>query len=312
MITMRVYNSNGAAIESAAENMGGIQVDDIFEPDSLNAETVRTNFDIPVHHMYIGTKLALDDKYADVEYMNIARKDYNEKDIPIVDKNKAGRAIGNGQLVMLNGFRHISLRQPEMFIIEYGCKTLFPTVAEAFMNIPDYYIQKLAFADTSECGIPQKKVKKFIVGTKQPFVSQAPIGRAVKLKHFLSKDAEFTELPQYAKNRMERTQNGEGLNHRCFVIDPETDDVLPPIHAHYAKDKSEIIIKGKNGYRFLTAEEIAKIQGYDESFIFSGSERQKIRQAADSIGVGMAKWLLQGTVKHYFNDCYKSNLYQAA
>ena len=122
------------------------------------------------------------------------------------------------------------------------------------------------------------------------------------LTNFLEKGVDYRELPAYAVNRMNRDKK----SFPSVVIDPETDDTIPNITGHYAKDDSEILVRDEETgiIRPFTTTEIARFYGFPDTYRFIGSNRQKIRQITDSVGVGFANFLVEDIVKHYFNNCY--------
>ncbi len=302
-INMRIINSNGGAMEYACANTNGINVMDIIEPSLTNVETLKANFgSLNVRHAYAGGELASKLDKADVYYVNVAKRSYSEKEsaVPIVDKNMAG-SDGNGVLVMKNAFRLISLQEPEMFIVETGLK-IHTAASEAFAALPRYYIRQLVVKDARKCGYPMKKQKSFLIGTKRDFDLKWTERNTAPLTNFLERGVDYGELPAYAVNRM----NGVTKSRPSVVIDPATDNVVPNITGHYAKDDSTILLKdqGTGMIRPLTSTEISRFFGFPDEYKFVGTDKSKIKQVTDSVGVGFASFLAEDVVKHYFNNCY--------
>ena len=305
MINMRIINSNGGAMELAVANSNGVHIMDVLEPSTQNVDTLRANFaSLNVRHEYIGTELASNLAKADVVYINVAKKEYaaNESAVPIVDKNMAGSG-GNGVLVMKNAFRLVSLQEPDMFIVETGLH-IHTAASEAFAALPRYYVKQLVFKDAGKCGHPMKKKKSFLIGTKKDFSLAWNEINLAPLTNFLEKGVDYGDLPAYAMNRMNRNVK----SFPSVVIDPSVDTMVPNITGHYAKDDSEIVVKDEatGKLRPFTVTEIARFYGFPDTYQFLGSNRQKIRQITDSVGVGYASFLLNDVVKHYFNNCYQA------
>lgn len=303
MITMQIINSNGGAVEYAAANTTGIDIIDVIEPSIQNVDTLKANFSgLNVRHGYVGAELASAQKHADVMYINTARRNYtaSESAVPIVDKNMVGTE-GNGSLVMKNAFRLVSLQAPEMFIVETGLR-IHTAASEAFAALPRYYIRQLVIKDARRCGYPMKKQKSFLIGTKRDFNLACTMHGMPFLRHFLEKGVDYGELPAYAVNRMKGLTKG----FPSIVIDPDVDSVVPNITGHYAKDDSEVLVKdpATGDIRPFTAREISRLYGFPDTYIFAGTDKQKIRQVTDSIGTGFASFLAEDVVKHYFDDCY--------
>ncbi len=307
MITMRIINSNGGAMELAVAENGGIDIMDVLEPSRQNVDTLKKNFSgLNVKHRYIGEELANSLDKPDVYYINTAKKEYSaaESSVPIVDKNVAG-AGGNGVLVMKNAFRLVSLQEPDMFVIETGLK-IHAAASEAFASLPRYYIRQLVFRDASKCGHPMKKRKSFLIGTKKDFSLSWSEREPAPLTNFLEKGVDYGELPAYALNRINR----DAKSFPSVIIDPSVDSVVPNITGHYAKDDSEVLVKDEatGKLRPFTATEIARFYGFPDEYQFIGSGRQKIQQITDSVGVGYASFIVRDVIKHYFNNCYSSVL----
>ena len=269
MISMRVINSNGGAMELACANTHGVEIIDVIEPSLQNVETAKANFpSLNIRHGYIGTELAADQAPADVCYINVANL--------------------------------ISLQEPEMFIVETGLK-IHTAASEAFAAIPGYYIRQLVLRDAPSCGYPMKKRKSFIVGTKRDFNIRWNKKPAQNLRSFLEKGVDYGELPAYAVNRM----NGLTKGRPSVVIDPDTDNIVPNITGHYAKDDSLVLVKDNGrSIRPFTAKEISRFYGFPDEYKWCGGKRQVIRQITDSVGVGFADFLVHDVIRHYFEDCY--------
>ena len=90
------------------------------------------------------------------------------------------------------------------------------------------------------------------------------------------------------------------------MIDPQTDNIIPNITGHYAKDDSEILVKdeGTGMLRPFTSTEISRFYGFPDEYKFTGGNREVIKQITDSIGVGFASFLVNDVIKHYFNNCF--------
>ena len=303
-IQMRIINSNGGAMEYACANTSGIDITDIIEPSSQNVETLKANFsNLNIRHGYVGAELASAQKDVDVIYINTAKRNYNasESAVPIVDKNMAG-SDGNGNLVMKNAFRLVSLQAPEMFVVETGLR-IHTAASEAFAALPRYYIRQLIVKDARKCGYPMKKQKSFLIGTKRDFDLTYKVHSMPSLDNFLEKNVDYGKLPAYAINRM----NGRTKGFPSIVIDPSVDNVVPNITGHYAKDDSEILVRdqGTGMLRPFTSTEVARFFGFPDSYTFIGSDKQKIKQVTDSIGTGFARFITEEVIKHYFNNCMK-------
>lgn len=305
MISMRVLNSNGGAMELACADMGGISITDVIEPSRQNVDTLKANFSsLNVKHAYAGTELATGLDPVDVYYVNVAKRTYTaaESAVPAVGGGTAG-SCGNGVLVMKNAFRLISLQVPEMFVVETGLR-IHTAASEAFAALPGYYIKQLIIKDARKCGYPMKKQKSFLVGTRRDFSIAWNEKKTGSLGSFLEKGVDYGELPAYAVNRM----NGLTKGFPSVVIDPREDSVVPNITGHYAKDDSTVLVKdeGTGMLRPFTVKEIARFYGFPDDYKWAGSKRQVIRQVTDSVGTGFAEFIAKDVIRHYFEDCYRA------
>ena len=94
-----------------------------------------------------------------------------------------------------------------------------------------------------------------------------------------------------------------------MVIDPDTDNIVPNITGHYAKDDSLVLVKDNGGsIRPFTAKEISRFYGFPDEYKWCGGKRQVIRQITDSVGVGFADFLVHDVIRHYFEDCYSRKI----
>ena len=152
--------------------------------------------------------------------------------------------------------------------------------------------------NSSDYGVPQKRERIFIIGIKKslnlnftfPKVTHGPekglknkviLKRIVKSlypdhpKYFFSKRA--VEGVKKAKPNMKRAL-AQDLNGQCLTITSHLAKV-----SLNSRDPVLLVDPEKELYRRFTPREVAGIQSFPESFIFSGSEADAYRQIGNAI-----------------------------
>lgn len=207
MISLNTYFS-GAGLFDIGLQMAGLYVAESFEIDKAACDVQRHNFDHKVTQCDISQKEALDDADADCMVFTYPCTKYST----IADIH----GTRTGDELFLHSFRHIALKQPEMYVIENvpGMRA-FPVVMEAMTKLPDYYVQTFCPIDASSW-LPQKRPRLIIIGSRKPFAFRAPEGtKPVRLADIVEHDPDVT-LPKAIKARM----NGE-YRDLPIISDPE-------------------------------------------------------------------------------------------
>ncbi len=93
----------------------------------------------------------------------------------------------------------------------------------------------------------------------------------------------------HQRRKKEHREKGNGFGYSLFN---EESPYTSTMSARYYKDGSEILIeqKGKNP-RKITPREAARLQGYDDSFIYHPSDTQAYKQFGNSVAVPVIKAL---------------------
>jgi DNA (cytosine-5)-methyltransferase 1 len=90
-------------------------------------------------------------------------------------------------------------------------------------------------------------------------------------------------LAGHKRRRKEHKAKGNGFGFSVFKKDA---NYVNTISARYWKDGSEILIdQGNENPRMLTPRECARIQGFPDCFIVSGSKRAAYQQFGNSVAV---------------------------
>lgn len=203
-----------------------------------------------------------------------------------------------GEDLFLHSFRHIVLRQPDMYVVENvpGMRK-FPVVMEAMSKLPNYYMNIFCPLDAS-LWLPQKRARLILIGTKRPFTISPPENsRRVTLKEIIEPCPDM-HIPDYVMKRL----NG-GYRDRPIISDPDNGDLAPTCVAHYSKDQGTRMVVDKshpNGVRPYSVREYARLQGIPDSYKFICSDRDAFKMIGNGVAVDMAEWIGQQMVR-YFN-----------
>jgi len=217
---------------------------------------------------------------------------------PCTKYSTAGDIHGTrtGDDLYLHAFRHIALKQPEMYVLENvpGMKK-FPIVMEAMSKLPQYYVTVFCPVETTNW-LPQKRDRLIMIASKKPFSVQHPVSeRRVSMKDIVEKDVEM-DIPDYIYNRI----NGD-YRDMPIIVDNET-GIAPTCVAHYQKDQGTRMVKDRrypHGIRPFTIREYARLQGVPDDIKFSG-KKSDYRLIGNGVPVPMARWV--GTqIMRYFN-----------
>ncbi len=203
-----------------------------------------------------------------------------------------------GDEYFLHAFRHMAIKQPEIFVIENvpGMKA-FPVVMEAMTKLPGYYVTTFC-PIKAETWLPQRRDRLIIIGSKKHFSFREPSqDRRVKLSDIIEDNPRIT-LPSAIRERM------NGMYRDLPIIsDPERDDIAPTAVAHYAKDKSTRLLRDKRypmGVRPYSVREFARLQGVPDWFQFDCSDTDAYKAIGNGVAVPVGRWI--GTeIMRYFS-----------
>lgn len=282
------YFSGGGLIDIGLQD-SGVQLGQSFEIDPVCCATARKNFPHSVVQCDLQTKLAFDEAHCDVMVFTYHCNRYS------LSSEIHGKRIGD--VLYLHAFRHIALKQPELFWVENvpGMKK-FPVVMEAMSKLPDYYVQVFCPVK-SELWLPQRRDRLILVGSRRSFQWNKPISRKrVELKEILERDPAI-EIPRYVKKRLRG-----GYRDLPIISDPKRGDIAPTCVAHYAKDLSTRLVvdrRSKLGVRPYTVREYARLQGVPDWFLFPCSDPAAYRMVGNGVSIPVGRWIGRET-KRYF------------
>jgi len=287
LITAKSYFSGAGGMDLGLIE-AGIDIIQSYEIDNTCCETLKNNFDHEILQKDITKITVLNQPEADIYVGTFPCTRYSvAADI---------RGTRTGDDLFLHFFRHIALAKPEMYIVENvpGMKK-FRVVMEALTRLPDYYV-RVECPVNSDMWLPQKRERLILIGTKRPFDNlDYPEERPLRLKDILEKDPDIN-IPNYVYKRLKGAYRDKPI-----ISDPNTDDLAPCCVAHYSKDVSTRLVKDGNRLRPYTPKEYARLQGFPDSFKFSGSNSAIYKQVGNAVPVPMARWIGE-QVKKYFNS----------
>lgn len=286
MITAKSYFSGAGGMDYGIRQ-AGIDIIRSYEIDLVCCETLRKNFDHEIFWEDITKITVLDQPKADVIIGTFPCQKYSRG----ADINKAR----TGDDLFLHFFRHIALEKPEMYVVENvpGMRK-FAVAMEALTRLPDYYV-RIECPVNASLWLPQDRKRLILFGSRKPFNSlQYPLFRKQKiLADIVEKDIE-PEEKEHIKNRLEG-------KYRDRPIISKLSDIAPACLAHYSRDQSTRLINDGKNIRSYTVREWARLQGFPDSFRFSGSKSSIYRQIGNAVPVPMGEWI-GDQVRRYFEN----------
>ena len=190
----------------------------------------------------------------------------------------------------------VSEIQPEIFVIEnvpgllsmknsHG-KNFIDKILKKSKKMGYFLNIKILRAD--EYGIPQKRRRIFIVGSKKKMILDIEKEQAISLKEVLLKRKEVSPEYFYSEKMIAGFKRREKINKELkrgfgwqFL------DLKKPsytISARYYKDGAEALVKySEKEIRKLTTEECARIQSFPREYKFDGSKKEVYRQIGNAV-----------------------------
>lgn len=285
MITAKSYFSGAGGMDLGLIE-AGIDIIRSYEIDNICCKTLKNNFSHEIYQEDITKITVLDQPQTDVIIGTFPCTRYSA--ISDISKTRTGDDL------FLHFFRHIALERPEMYIVENvpGMKK-FRVVMEALTRLPDYYV-RVECPVNSNIWLPQDRKRLVLFGSRKPFSGlQYPLfSKQMFIKDILEKDPDIN-IPDYVYSRL----NGA---YRDRPIISNLSDIAPCCIAHYSKDQSTRLVNDGIRIRPYTVKEYARLQGFPDSFKFSGERREIYKQIGNAVSVPMARWVGEQIIR-YFN-----------
>lgn len=288
IVALNSYFS-GAGLMDLGLRMAGVAPQQSFELDQDCRATLRANFHHEVITCDIREKLVASEKDCEAMVATYPCNRYSKV------SNLHGTQTGDD--LFLHFFRHVAIKQPELYVIENvpGMRK-FPVVMEAMTKLPSYFVN--VFCPVSaQLWLPQKRDRLIIVGSRRQFIWREPESlRRVSLRSIIEKEPEV-EIPEYVERRLDGAYRDLPI-----ISDPERGDIAPTCVAHYSRDLSTRLVVDKRfprGVRPYSVREYARLQGVPDSFVFKCSSSKAYQMIGNGVAVPMAKWV-GSEIKRYF------------
>lgn len=285
MITAKSYFSGAGGMDLGLSE-AGINIIRSYEIDQVCCKTLWKNFSHEIFQQDISKITVLDQPKSDVIIGTFPCTHYSR----IADI----KGTRNGDDLFLHFFRHIALERPEMYVVENvpGMRK-FTVVMEALTRLPEYYV-RIECPVNANFWLPQDRKRLILFGSRKPFNSlQYPLFKKQSiLKDILEKDPEVN-IPDYIQKRL----NG---NYRDKPIITDRSGIAPCCLAHYGKDQSTRLVNDGKRIRPYTTKEYARLQGFPDTFKFSGENSNVYKQIGNAVPVPMARWI-GFQILNYFN-----------
>lgn len=289
--TVKSFFSGAGGLDFGLQ-MAGCNVIESLEYDKTACETLRANFNHKVSERDITKETVTDKEDSDIMALTFPCTKYSR----IADIH----GTRTGDELSFHAFRHIALKKPEAFVCENvpGLKK-FKVTMECFTKIPDYYITTICPLNSSNW-LPQKRERLIIIGTrKRHFISEpAPSVKRPLLRDLIEENPTM-RIPDYVHSRL-----AGKYRDLPKILDPANKhEMANCLVSHYGKDQSTCLVKDKShplGMRPLSPREYARLQGFPDSFKFSGSDSEIYKQVGNAVSVPMGEWIGQQMIK-YFN-----------
>ena len=213
--------------------------------------------------------------------------------------------------------RVVKIIDPPMFVMENVARILSHNKGETIKELTNEF-KKIGYnvqykvLQAADYGVPQKRQRIFIVGTKnKEFNFPTPIGTTITVKEAIGdlpplKSGERSEVPNHfsmnhsSQMLKKMSYIGDGGNRNQIPEDlrPKTGDIRKYIR--YDSQKPSVTVTGDmrkifhyEQNRALTPRELARLQSFPDSFIFEGNSisiQQQIGNAVPPLlGYAVAK-----------------------
>ena len=270
----------------------GIEIQQSLEYEPNCIETLKLNYGHKVISSDMRDQTVLDQVYADILIGTYPCNKYST--IGDIHGTRTGDEL------FLHFFRHIVLAEPEAFIVENvpGMKK-FKVAMEAIVEIPQYFTYVFCPLNAMEFGLPQKRARLIIFGTRKDFNFRPPTGyKRIPFSSIIEENPEVTQT----KGLIDRMKGK--YRDKPIITDPsDPNAVAPTAVAHYHKDRGTRVVadpKFPMGVRPYSVREYARLQGVPDSFKFAGSTNEQYKQIGNGVAVPMAQWCGTELVR-YFN-----------
>lgn len=206
-------------------------------------------------------------------------------------------------------FRILKEKKPPCFIAENVKGILsankgeaFPLIIKTFENA-SYHVTH-GVLDSSDYGIPQRRIRVFIVGFRDPDMlknfklpepttveGKIPLSKVIFPEDEVDKKYYFSEKAVRGMKRVREKMNKGRVQ--------DLDEPCNTIGAHLAKvslNSTDPVLKINGRYRRFTPREAARIQSFPENFLLVGSDTRQYRAIGNAVPPVLMWHITQGVV----------------
>ena len=269
-------------------------------------EVYRRNFNHPVEEM------DLSNVQASAKAIDLHEPDMIIGGPPCQDFSSAGKRDedgGRGDLTV-HYAKIISQVRPKWFVMENVAritKTQKLVEAKAIFKKAGYGLSQQVL-DASLCGVPQKRLRFFLIGKQhemdgfmEPFINSGLATNPMTMRDYFG---ESLGIEYYYRHPRSYVRRG------IFSIDEPSPTVrgvnrpMPEGYKIHANDP----VQSKEGIRQLTTLERSYIQTFPRDFTFVGSKTDMEQMIGNAVPVNLAKFVATAIMKYLESPHYQRNL----
>lgn len=223
--------------------------------------------------------------------------------------------------LLSESIRIISCVSPKFFILEnvVGIQSYRNSdginLFDNFINsLNKNYKIKYQYLVSSDFSSAQKRKRLFVVGNKLGIDFDFDVDEKYPdkyLKDILLNREDISSsyfhsqkmIDGFIRRNQRNKENGKGFE--ASIIEKPFDKKSRTISCRYYKDGSECLIKyDETTIRKLTEKEVARLQGFDDNYIFHGPKVEVYRQIENAVCVNVSQFL--GNKIKYYLDKYRN------
>lgn len=158
--------------------------------------------------------------------------------------------------------------------------------------MPDYYV-RIECPVNASFWLPQDRKRLILFGSRKPFNNlQYPLFRKQSLLSDILEENPEIDIPDYVQSRLDG-------KYRDKPIISKLDGIAPCCVAHYSKDQSTRLVNDGVKIRPYSPLEYQRLQGFPDSFKFSGGAKSIYKQVGNAVPVPMARWIGEQIIKYF-------------
>lgn len=216
--------------------------------------------------------------------------------------------------LFFNIARILKEKKPQAFVLENvkqlashdGGKTL-DTILSTLRDELDYYVD-YKILNALDFGLPQKRERIIIVGSKKPFAMKWPdrSGTQVSLEEILEREV---DRKYYASDSIVKKRKAKHASQYSPAIwhENKSGNITSYPYSCALRAGASYNYLLVNGERRLTPREMLRLQGFPDSFKIVVSDYQTRHQAGNAVPVNMVKAVLEEFIPLAFPANFEEN-----